>query len=122
MAANAGAQADYANADQLQARYQQQGAYGQQANATNLQQQAAMGLAPSRAEILGRAQADQAAAAQASLAASARGPAALARAAPDRTEEIAAARDRLSAPGQMGRLFRVMALVPPGWPRPTGLP
>ena len=41
-------------------------------------------------------------------------------AAPERTEEIVAARDRLTAPGQMGRLFKVMALVAPGWPEPAG--
>lgn len=49
-----------------------------QNDALGLMQQAANGNAPSRAEILGRAQADQAASAQQSLAASARGPAALA--------------------------------------------
>ena len=47
-------------------------------------------------------------------------PAALARAAPERTEEIEAARARLSAPGQMGRLFKVMALTAPSWPEPAG--
>ena len=46
--------------------------------------------------------------------------ASLAKAAPERTEEIAAARDRLSAPSQMGRLFRVMAVAAPGWPEPAG--
>jgi NADH dehydrogenase [ubiquinone] 1 alpha subcomplex assembly factor 7 len=46
--------------------------------------------------------------------------AALARAAPERTEEIEAARVRLAAPRQMGRLFKVMAIVAPGWPRPAG--
>ena len=45
---------------------------------------------------------------------------ALAKAAPDRAEEIAAARDRLIAPGQMGRLFKVLALTAPGWPKPVG--
>ena len=44
----------------------------------------------------------------------------LAKAAPERTEEIVAARERLSAPEQMGRLFKVMALVAPGWPDPEG--
>jgi SAM-dependent MidA family methyltransferase len=46
--------------------------------------------------------------------------AALARAAPERAAEIAAARARLAAPEQMGRLFKVMALVEPGWPEPAG--
>jgi len=46
--------------------------------------------------------------------------AALAAAAPERSAEIEAARDRLVAPGQMGRLFKVMAFVAPGWPRPAG--
>jgi NADH dehydrogenase [ubiquinone] 1 alpha subcomplex assembly factor 7 len=44
----------------------------------------------------------------------------LAKAAPERTEEIVAARERLTAPEQMGRLFKVMALVAPGWPAPEG--
>lgn len=46
--------------------------------------------------------------------------AALARNAPDRAEEIAAARNRLIAPDQMGTLFKVMALVSPAWPDPAG--
>jgi SAM-dependent MidA family methyltransferase len=46
--------------------------------------------------------------------------AALARAAPERAAEIAAARARLAAPEQMGRLFKAMALVAPGWPEPAG--
>lgn len=46
--------------------------------------------------------------------------AALARAAPARAEEIAAARDRLAAPAHMGRLFKAMALTAPGWPEPAG--
>lgn len=49
-----------------------------QASALSLQQQAAMGNAPSRAELLSRHQMDQAASGQQSLAAGARGPAALA--------------------------------------------
>ena len=44
----------------------------------------------------------------------------LAKAAPERTEEIVVARERLTAPGQMGRLFKVMALVAPKWPDPEG--
>jgi SAM-dependent MidA family methyltransferase len=46
--------------------------------------------------------------------------AALASATPERTEEIAAARDRLSAPGQMGRLFKVLAFSAPQWQEPAG--
>lgn len=46
--------------------------------------------------------------------------ASLAKSAPERTEEIVAARERLTAPDQMGRLFKVMALVAPGWPVPEG--
>jgi NADH dehydrogenase [ubiquinone] 1 alpha subcomplex assembly factor 7 len=46
--------------------------------------------------------------------------ASLAKAAPERGAEIAAARARLTAPDQMGRLFKVMALVAPGWPEPGG--
>lgn len=43
----------------------------------------------------------------------------LAKAAPERAGEIAAARDRLIGPGQMGRLFKVLALVAPDWPEPA---
>jgi len=46
--------------------------------------------------------------------------AALARTSPDRTEEIAAARDRLTAPKQMGRLFKVMTMLAPDWPEGAG--
>ena len=46
--------------------------------------------------------------------------AALARSAPERTEEIAEAQSRLAAPERMGRLFKAMALVAPGWPEPAG--
>jgi SAM-dependent MidA family methyltransferase len=45
---------------------------------------------------------------------------ALAKAAPDRAEEIFEARDRLAAPARMGRLFKALALVAPGWPEPAG--
>ena len=45
---------------------------------------------------------------------------ALAKATPERTEEIDAARHRLTAPEQMGRLFKTLALVAPGWPEPAG--
>jgi SAM-dependent MidA family methyltransferase len=44
----------------------------------------------------------------------------LARAAPERAEEVASARRRLTAPEEMGRLFKTMALVAPGWPEPAG--
>ena len=47
--------------------------------------------------------------------------AALARAAPARTEEINAARDRLCAPAQMGRLFKVLAFSTLEWQEPAGL-
>jgi len=48
--------------------------------------------------------------------------AALAKASPDRAEEIAEARDRLSSPERMGRLFKTMALGAPSWPEPVGFP
>jgi NADH dehydrogenase [ubiquinone] 1 alpha subcomplex assembly factor 7 len=46
--------------------------------------------------------------------------AALAAAAPARTEDVTAARERLTAPEQMGRLFKVLALAAPSWPDPAG--
>ena len=46
--------------------------------------------------------------------------AALSKAAPDRAPEIVAARDRLVAPGQMGALFKMLALTGPAWPGPEG--
>jgi SAM-dependent MidA family methyltransferase len=46
--------------------------------------------------------------------------ASLAKAAPERTEEIVAARERLSGPEQMGQLFRVLALAGRDWPVPEG--
>jgi SAM-dependent MidA family methyltransferase len=45
---------------------------------------------------------------------------ALAKATPERTEEIDIARHRLTAPDQMGRLFKVLAILAPGWPDPAG--
>jgi SAM-dependent MidA family methyltransferase len=39
---------------------------------------------------------------------------------PDRAAAVAAERDRLSAPQQMGTLFKALALVAPGWPQPEG--
>lgn len=47
--------------------------------------------------------------------------AALARAAPAQGDAIAAAYRRLTAPEEMGRLFKVLALIAPGWPDPEGL-
>ncbi len=44
----------------------------------------------------------------------------LAKAAPERRAEIAAARERLTAPAQMGSLFKVLAVTAPGWPEPEG--
>jgi SAM-dependent MidA family methyltransferase len=44
----------------------------------------------------------------------------LAMAAPERAGEIEAARRRLTAPDEMGSLFKVMALVAEGWPEPAG--
>ena len=46
--------------------------------------------------------------------------AAIAGAAPARAAEVEQARDRLTAPGQMGSLFKVLALAAPGWPDPAG--
>ena len=44
----------------------------------------------------------------------------LATASPARAEEVESARHRLTAPDQMGELFRVLAVVAPGWPVPAG--
>ena len=46
--------------------------------------------------------------------------AALAKAHPERAEEIHAARARLCGRDQMGDLFKVMAVHSPDWPRPAG--
>ncbi|HST35669.1 MAG TPA: SAM-dependent methyltransferase [Allosphingosinicella sp.] len=46
--------------------------------------------------------------------------ASLAKAVPEQAAEIIADRDRLTAPEQMGRLFKAMALVAPSWPEPAG--
>jgi NADH dehydrogenase [ubiquinone] 1 alpha subcomplex assembly factor 7 len=46
--------------------------------------------------------------------------AALGRGAPNRGEELAAARSRLVSPEAMGTLFRVLGLASPGWPAPEG--
>ena len=44
----------------------------------------------------------------------------LAQARPDRAAEIEAARNRLSAPDEMGTLFKAMAFVHPDWAEPAG--
>ena len=44
----------------------------------------------------------------------------LSRAAHTRAAEIAAAHTRLTSPAAMGRLFKAMAIVAPGWPEPAG--
>lgn len=46
--------------------------------------------------------------------------AALAKARPEREEEIASARHRLVDPAEMGTLFKVLALTAPEWPEPEG--
>jgi SAM-dependent MidA family methyltransferase len=46
--------------------------------------------------------------------------AALTETAPQRMDEIASARQRLTAPDAMGSLFKVLALVAPDWPDPAG--
>lgn len=45
--------------------------------------------------------------------------AALAKAAPHRREELIAARDRLTNPAKMGRLFKVLAFTSQSWPDPA---
>ena len=45
---------------------------------------------------------------------------ALARAHPERTDEIAGQRERLAGEGGMGTLFRVLAARAPGWPEGEG--
>ncbi len=44
----------------------------------------------------------------------------LARAAPERAEDLARDRDRLIDPEQMGDLFKAIAITAPGWPVPAG--
>jgi SAM-dependent MidA family methyltransferase len=46
---------------------------------------------------------------------------ALVRATPDRAQEVHAALHRLAHPGEMGRLFKVIALHSQAWPAPAGL-
>jgi SAM-dependent MidA family methyltransferase len=46
--------------------------------------------------------------------------AALSRGAPARADELAAAYRRLTAPEEMGELFKVMAILAPDWPEPAG--
>lgn len=45
---------------------------------------------------------------------------ALVRSAPDRAQEIIAARNRLVQPEEMGKLFKMLALTAPDWPLPEG--
>lgn len=45
---------------------------------------------------------------------------ALVSASPDRAPEVHAAHQRLTAPDQMGMLFKVLALTSPDWPEPVG--
>jgi SAM-dependent MidA family methyltransferase len=40
---------------------------------------------------------------------------------PELRGAVEAALSRLTAPGGMGRLYKVVALVAPGWPEPAGL-
>jgi SAM-dependent MidA family methyltransferase len=44
----------------------------------------------------------------------------LARTSPERADELKSARDRLASDDQMGKLFKVMALIAPAWPEPAG--
>ena len=44
---------------------------------------------------------------------------ALAKAAPDRRDELVAARQRLTDRSDMGGIFKVMALIAPDWPDPA---
>lgn len=44
----------------------------------------------------------------------------LANASPDRADELASQRNRLVETQAMGELFKVMAAIAPGWPRPEG--
>lgn len=46
---------------------------------------------------------------------------ALAQAHPESAAELETARERLCAPGQMGGLFKVVAIHSPAWPAPAGL-
>jgi SAM-dependent MidA family methyltransferase len=46
--------------------------------------------------------------------------AALIRSNPERNDEIRSAVERLTAPGQMGELFKVIAIHSPDWPAPAG--
>ena len=45
---------------------------------------------------------------------------ALATAAPHRAEMLRSASARLTAPDQMGSLFKAIAITAPGWPVPAG--
>ncbi|HET6522449.1 MAG TPA: SAM-dependent methyltransferase [Geminicoccaceae bacterium] len=52
----------------------------------------------------------------------ARTAALLRRATPEQAERLRSAERRLTGPGEMGELFRVLALTPPGAPPPPGFP
>ena len=41
-------------------------------------------------------------------------------AAPDRADELRGQRDRLVGTGEMGELFKLIAITAPGWPAPAG--
>lgn len=78
-------------------------ARGQQQDALGLARGAAMGLAPSQAELLSRANMDRAASAQASLAAGARGPAGLALAQQQAAAQTANAQTQINQQAYAGR-------------------
>jgi SAM-dependent MidA family methyltransferase len=46
---------------------------------------------------------------------------ALSRANPDKADEVQSALERLTAPDQMGSMFKVLAIHSPDWPAPAGL-
>lgn len=45
---------------------------------------------------------------------------ALSRANPDRADDVQSALERLTAPDQMGKMFKVLAIHSPAWPAPAG--
>lgn len=94
-------QANYKDANAWQAASVE--ARGQQQDALGLARGAAMGTAPSQAELLSRANMDRAASAQASLAAGARGPAALALAQQQAAAQTANAQTQINQQAYAGR-------------------
>lgn len=94
-------QADYGRANAWEQNSQE--ARGQQLSAMRMAKEAAMGLAPSQAEILSRANMDRAASAQASLAAGARGPAGLALAQQQAAAQTANAQAQINQQAYAGR-------------------